>query len=42
MKKLLLTGIATLFLAIPANAEPIDPTDIWVIDGDTISFPQAA
>jgi endonuclease YncB( thermonuclease family) len=36
MKKLLLTGIATLFLAIPANAKPIDPADIWVLDGDTV------
>ena len=36
MKKLLLTGIATLFLAIPANAKPIDPTDIFVLDADTI------
>jgi endonuclease YncB( thermonuclease family) len=36
MKKSLLTSIAVLFLAIPANAEPIDPTDIWVIDADTI------
>jgi hypothetical protein len=36
MKKLLLTGIVALFLVMPVNAEPIDPTDIWVIDGDTI------
>jgi endonuclease YncB( thermonuclease family) len=32
MKKTLLVGIAVLFLVI----ESIDPTDIWVIDGDTI------
>jgi len=36
MKKTLLTGIAALFLATSTFAEPIDPADIWVIDGDTI------
>jgi len=36
MKKLLLTGIAALFLAMPAFAEPINPADIWVLDADTI------
>jgi endonuclease YncB( thermonuclease family) len=36
MKKLLLTGIVALFLVMPVSAEPIDPTDIQIIDGDTI------
>src|SRR5262249_51347388 len=36
MKKVFLTSIAALFLATPAFAEPINPADIWVIDGDTI------
>jgi endonuclease YncB( thermonuclease family) len=36
MKKLLLTSIATLFLATPAFAEPIDPANIQIIDGDTL------
>jgi endonuclease YncB( thermonuclease family) len=36
MKKFFLTSIAALFLAVPTNAKPIDPDDIWVIDGDTI------
>jgi endonuclease YncB( thermonuclease family) len=30
------TLFALLLIAVPANAEPIDPADIWVIDGDTI------
>jgi endonuclease YncB( thermonuclease family) len=34
MKKFLLTSIAGLFFAIPASAEPIDPADVWVIDGE--------
>jgi len=34
----LLTSVAVLFLATPAFAEPIDPTDIEVIDGDTIQI----
>jgi endonuclease YncB( thermonuclease family) len=35
--KVFLTGIAALTISIlPANAEPIDPPDIWIIDGDTI------
>ena len=34
--KLFLTGVAALFLATPAFAEPINPADIWVIDGDTV------
>src|SRR5215472_5510000 len=36
MKKTLLTSIAALILVTAANAEPIDPNDIWVIDGDTL------
>ena len=36
IKKLLLIGIAALVLVTAANAEPIDPTDIWIIDGDTV------
>ena len=36
IKKLLLIGIAALVLVTAANAEPIDPNDIWVIDGDTL------
>jgi endonuclease YncB( thermonuclease family) len=36
MKRLFLTGIAALLLATPANAAPIDPADIWIIDADTI------
>jgi endonuclease YncB( thermonuclease family) len=35
-KKLLLTGIAVLFLTTPVLAEPIDPADVWVIDGDSV------
>src|SRR5262245_6994789 len=31
-----LTGIAALSLATPATAAQIDPTDILVLDGDTI------
>src|SRR6516225_11162021 len=27
-----------LIIAVPANAERIDPADIWVIDGDTIQI----
>jgi hypothetical protein len=27
-----------LLIAVPANAERIDPADIWVIDGDTIQI----
>ena len=34
--KLFLTSVAALFLATPVFAEPINPADIWVIDGDTI------
>jgi endonuclease YncB( thermonuclease family) len=30
------TLFALLLIAIPANAERIDPADIWVLDGDTI------
>jgi endonuclease YncB( thermonuclease family) len=30
------TIIAALLLALPAAAEPIEPTDVRVIDGDTI------
>jgi endonuclease YncB( thermonuclease family) len=36
VKKTLLTGVAALFLVMPVSAEPIAPTDIWVIDADTI------
>jgi micrococcal nuclease len=37
MKKLLLTNLAALFLATgAAHAETINPTDIFIIDGDTI------
>ena len=36
MKKTLLTGIAALFLATSAFAEPIDPADIFIVDGDTV------
>ena len=36
MTRFFITGIATLFLAIPANTAPIDPADVWVIDADTI------
>src|SRR5262245_22089157 len=36
VKKLLLTSIAALFLVTPANAEPINSADVWVIDADTI------
>jgi micrococcal nuclease len=35
-KKLLLANVAALFLTTPAFAEPINPADIWVIDGDSI------
>jgi endonuclease YncB( thermonuclease family) len=35
-KKLLLASIAALFLIMPAFAEPINPADILVVDGDTI------
>ena len=38
MKKIFLSGIAALFLARPTNAEPIDPADIYVIDGDSIQI----
>ena len=38
MKKLLLTSIAALFLTTPTFAEPINPADIWIIDGDTIQI----
>jgi endonuclease YncB( thermonuclease family) len=31
----LLSAVVLLF-AMSANAAPIDPTDIWIIDGDTI------
>ena len=34
--RVLITGIAALFLAMPAFAEPINPADIWVLDADTI------
>jgi endonuclease YncB( thermonuclease family) len=34
--KVFLACIAALFLAIPANAGPIDPADIRIVDGDTI------
>jgi len=30
------TLFALLLIAVPANAERIDPADIWIIDGDTI------
>ena len=36
MTRFFITGIAGLFLAMPANTEPINPADIWVLDGDTI------
>jgi endonuclease YncB( thermonuclease family) len=36
MKKLFLTSIAALFLATPAFAEPVNPANILVVDGDTI------
>ena len=38
MTRTFITGIAALFLATPAFAEPINPADIWVIDGDTIQI----
>jgi endonuclease YncB( thermonuclease family) len=31
------TLFALLLIAVPANAEPIDPADIWIIDGDTVT-----
>jgi endonuclease YncB( thermonuclease family) len=34
--KSLLINIAALFLATPAFAEPVNPSDILVVDGDTI------
>jgi endonuclease YncB( thermonuclease family) len=36
MRQILLASIAALFLTTPAFAEPVNPADIWVIDGDTI------
>jgi endonuclease YncB( thermonuclease family) len=35
-KTLILATLALLLPAVLASAEPIDPTDIWVIDGDTV------
>jgi len=36
MTRFFIAGCATLFLATPAFAEPNNPADIWVIDGDTV------
>jgi endonuclease YncB( thermonuclease family) len=36
MKTLVLTSIAALFLTTTAFAEPVNPADILVVDGDTI------
>jgi len=36
MKAVFLTTITALFLTTPAFTEPINPVDVYVIDGDTV------